>query len=338
MDCTGLGFLRIPTDEEFSSATAGFCPRNATQLGLQGNIITSIPPQAFVFFTALQVLDLSLNRITTISSDAFRNLSSLRQLFLTNNFITSIPEDCFAGQGLVSLESIDLSMNYLKRAPMFSRRSEAHNSDTLLATDEWYTDLISMMHILLNSNFITVLPVGAFMNLANLTLVDLSNNNFTTISVHFFSSALNLTNSSVFQTFVQGYCSPNGSWPCPGGTISPPQADENVVEISLNNNPIATISKTAFDNLPANFVVRLNPALPSCCGAEWILLSQRVLFLPGDFVYCNDTNKILSSYAASVSICSCKYHTFNSSHARLCYKLLNLTSLASQCLHGCPAG
>ncbi|CAI9733149.1 homolog 2 slit-like isoform X1 [Octopus vulgaris] len=96
IDCRGQELKVIPD----------FIPESTTDLRLDENHITRIPPKAFADYKNLRRIDLGNNQISFVASDAFAGLTSLNSLLLNANKINCIREDTFVDLGNLNLLSL----------------------------------------------------------------------------------------------------------------------------------------------------------------------------------------------------------------------------------------
>uniref|UniRef100_A0A8C8VQR1 Leucine-rich repeat-containing G-protein coupled receptor 4 n=1 Tax=Pelusios castaneus TaxID=367368 RepID=A0A8C8VQR1_9SAUR len=111
-------------------------------LWLDDNSLTEVPIHPLSNLPSLQALTLALNKITHIPDYAFTNLSSLVVLHLHNNKIKTIGKHCF--DGLDNLETLDLNYNNIVEFP------------------EAIKALPSLKELGFHSNYISIIPNGAF--------------------------------------------------------------------------------------------------------------------------------------------------------------------------------
>uniref|UniRef100_A0A8C0G7F2 Leucine-rich repeat-containing G-protein coupled receptor 4 n=1 Tax=Chelonoidis abingdonii TaxID=106734 RepID=A0A8C0G7F2_CHEAB len=111
-------------------------------LWLDDNSLTEVPIHPLSNLPCLQALTLALNKITHIPDFAFTNLSSLVVLHLHNNKIKTIGKHCF--DGLDNLETLDLNYNNMIEFP------------------EAIKALPSLKELGFHSNYISIIPNGAF--------------------------------------------------------------------------------------------------------------------------------------------------------------------------------
>ncbi|CAI5455769.1 unnamed protein product [Caenorhabditis angaria] len=102
VDCRDRGLTYIPSN----------LPPLTTELRLEQNQITYVPPHAFKNLAKLVRLDLSKNSISEVSDRAFEGLQSLNSLVLYGNNITELPIDALRGLG--NLQLLLLNANQLQ--------------------------------------------------------------------------------------------------------------------------------------------------------------------------------------------------------------------------------
>ena len=86
--CSGLGLAAVPH---------GF-PNATRRLYLDGNLLTSVPADAFAGLPLLAELDLSRNQIASLDPGSFRGLApTLRSLDLSHNRLTSLEPGALGG-------------------------------------------------------------------------------------------------------------------------------------------------------------------------------------------------------------------------------------------------
>eukprot|EP00096_Caligus_rogercresseyi_P013821 TRINITY_DN6421_c0_g1_i2.p1 TRINITY_DN6421_c0_g1~~TRINITY_DN6421_c0_g1_i2.p1 ORF type:complete len:1396 (-),score=344.95 TRINITY_DN6421_c0_g1_i2:865-5052(-) len=134
-------------------------PDDSTEIRLEQNQITEIPPQAFAGYRRLRRIDLSNNEIRSIAPDAFRGLKSLTSLVLYGNRITALPSQVF--NGLTSLQLLLMNSNKI----------QCLRRDT-------FKDLKSINLLSLYDNKIQSLENGTFIGLRNMQTLHLARNPF----------------------------------------------------------------------------------------------------------------------------------------------------------------
>uniref|UniRef100_A0A6I8PDQ9 Leucine-rich repeat-containing G-protein coupled receptor 4 n=1 Tax=Ornithorhynchus anatinus TaxID=9258 RepID=A0A6I8PDQ9_ORNAN len=125
-------------------------------LWLDDNSLVEVPVRPLSNLPTLQALTLALNKITSIPDFAFTNLSSLVVLHLHNNKIKTLGRQCF--DGLDNLETLDLSYNNM------GELSQAIKA------------LRSLKELGFHSNYISIIPDGAFVGNPLLRTIHLYDN------------------------------------------------------------------------------------------------------------------------------------------------------------------
>ncbi|XP_065539441.1 leucine-rich repeat-containing G-protein coupled receptor 4 isoform X2 [Lathamus discolor] len=136
-------------------------------LWLDDNSLTEVPIYPLSNLPSLQALTLALNKITHIPDYAFTNLSSLVVLHLHNNKIKTIGKHCF--DGLDNLETLDLNYNNMVEFP------------------EAIKALPSLKELGFHSNYISIIPDGAFAGNPLLR------------TIHLYDNPLSFVGNSAFQ-------------------------------------------------------------------------------------------------------------------------------------------
>ena len=131
-------------------------------LNLSQNKINTIACDAFDGLANLQILNLRDNQITRLYSPMFKSLWNLKYLTVAENNITVIEENAF--QGMRNIIHLDLRKNMIK----------------IISTDT-LKHLLFLEELYLSNNQIKVVPSDTFIPKGNLTLLDVSYNNITTI-------------------------------------------------------------------------------------------------------------------------------------------------------------
>ena len=136
-------------------------------LWLDDNSLTEVPIHPLSNLPSLQALTLALNKITHIPDYAFTNLSSLVVLHLHNNKIKTIGKHCF--DGLDNLETLDLNYNNMVEFP------------------EAIKALPNLKELAFHSNYISIIPDGAFAGNPLLRMI------------HLYDNPLSFVGNSAFQ-------------------------------------------------------------------------------------------------------------------------------------------
>uniref|UniRef100_A0A182MDH5 Protein slit n=1 Tax=Anopheles culicifacies TaxID=139723 RepID=A0A182MDH5_9DIPT len=134
-------------------------PDDTTELRLEQNYITEIPPKAFANHRRLKRIDLSNNNISRVAYDAFSGLKSLTSLVLYGNKIKDLPASVF--KGLTSLQLLLLNANEISCV-----RRDA------------FKDLHNLSLLSLYDNNIQSLANGTFDSLRSIQTLHLARNPF----------------------------------------------------------------------------------------------------------------------------------------------------------------
>ena len=149
VDCRNRKLLEAP---------AGY-PPDTTEIRLEQNSLTALPPRAFAGYKRLKRIDISNNGITVLPSDAFDGLSSLTSLVFYGNKIHSLSQNVF--RGLTSLQLLLLNSNKIK-----------------CVHPNAFRDLKSLNLLSLYDNRIQYLENGTFNGLTSLHTLHLARNPF----------------------------------------------------------------------------------------------------------------------------------------------------------------
>ncbi|KAH3792124.1 hypothetical protein DPMN_145615 [Dreissena polymorpha] len=153
------------------------------------NFINDIEEDAFCGLPLLQSLDLSDNELKSIKCNIFDGLDDLRELHLRRNRIMGFKENCF--RGLSRLRVINLSDNRIHYLSKWT-----------------FVGLERLQRLYLNGNRFAVTQMEFLYPFVNLTLVDLSENLFTTLKERFcdnyFVSRILLKHSETLTAVLSG--------------------------------------------------------------------------------------------------------------------------------------
>ncbi|KAK7873516.1 hypothetical protein R5R35_008778 [Gryllus longicercus] len=135
-----------------------------TFLGLESNLITSIPSDVFSRMSKLKHLYLFKNKIAAIPDGTFAHLSALIDLTLQMNPNIQLSSGSF--QGLSHLQYLDLSFNELRNLPA-----------------GLFTPLPQLRKLVLSKNKLTTLPANTFSSLNALKELTMWANQLTQLPV-----------------------------------------------------------------------------------------------------------------------------------------------------------
>ncbi|XP_065202948.1 chaoptin-like [Planococcus citri] len=171
-------FVKIPF-KSFSPDAAG----SLREFDVSHNIISSFhAPDLFSRFKSMISLDVSYNRLTRIDDYVFRPLTNLKYLDLSHNKFSQLMQNGRFFHG------IEESLIYL-----------GMNNNSLNATPDF--PLPKLIHLHLSTNNISSFTPETVVNLTNLRVLDLSDNNLTSIPVLILSlrslKSLNLSRNAI---------------------------------------------------------------------------------------------------------------------------------------------
>ena len=152
------------------------------RLGLAVNQITYITPEMFNGIPRLKLLGLSYNLLERIDDQSFVAISQVELLFLGNNKITTLSQEAFSG--LTKLRLLNLENNKLIEVPSATLSHLPHLEEIVLSgnyisniKNKAFIDHKYLERIQINSMPTLVsLHSEAFVNLPNLTLLQITNN------------------------------------------------------------------------------------------------------------------------------------------------------------------
>lgn len=187
------------------------------ELLLPYNRLTGLP--SGLTFTALHTLDLSNNRLTGFASGALARMPELKFLNLSGNakLGNGLPADLFGSRPRPLVTVLDFEKTGLRTMPT-----------ALLSSTPGIESLY------LAGNAITELNERSFVDLRNLTHVDLSNNRITTIRPHTFINAMSIRRLLLSGNRLVSY----------GGETF--NTGTGLEELDLSANRLAYLSPTSF--------------------------------------------------------------------------------------------
>ncbi|KAJ8002747.1 hypothetical protein DPEC_G00162160 [Dallia pectoralis] len=266
VDCVELGLLQLPSNLslftyylDLSMNNITLLPRGALsnmpflqELRLAGNRLTDIPGGAFVGLFNLKVLMLQNNHLRRVPSEAIENLRNLRSLRLDANRITSVSAGSF--KGLASLRHLWLDDNALSEVPVRALASLPTLQALTLAMnrithvqDLAFANLSNLMVLHLHNNQIQSLGERCFDGLLNLESLDLNYSNLTK-----FPKAVGALPNLKELSFHSNYIRSIPDWAFAG--------NPSLITVYFYNNPIQSVGKTSFKNLPELQILSLKGA------------------------------------------------------------------------------
>ncbi|XP_039749842.1 protein artichoke-like [Pararge aegeria] len=145
--------------------------RKLEYLSLDHNEIKELDDSVFDKLVSVKILRLQNNKLTHINGNVFRPLTGLSELHLQENSIKSIDSDAFVT--LKKLEFINLEYNELNII-----------GDVLPNS--------SLTHIMINSNFLSLIKESFLKGQINLQVIELSENNIKMLTPFMFSDLTNI--------------------------------------------------------------------------------------------------------------------------------------------------
>ncbi|KMQ95364.1 protein slit, partial [Lasius niger] len=172
VDCRENSLTKVPTH----------LPEDTTELRLEQNGITEIPPKAFSPYRKLRRILLSNNELDKIKGDGlFEKLPELQHLDLRKNKISRIEASAF--QGAHNLTDLDLSNNQIGMLSNDTFRNLTKLSHLIISYNKLQcvqrnalAGLKNLRIISLHGNDISVIPEGAFEDLKSITHLALGSN------------------------------------------------------------------------------------------------------------------------------------------------------------------
>ncbi|CAH1252637.1 LINGO2 [Branchiostoma lanceolatum] len=238
---------------------------NLTKLHVDGNQLVLLIDNLFQDLTALEVLDISSNPIVFVSPRAFYGLVSLRQLFMTGSNLTAMPSKAFyyiqnlkwlTFQQMPAMAVTDDTFQYL---PLLQNLDLSRSYSLSSISDSSVNQMNLSMLLLSNCNF-SVVPSNAFSGLDNLIVLRLSYNPIYEIQPYAFknlTSLQTLTLDHMQLRFVNR---------------SAFRGLPNLQTLDITYNKLASLRQSSFDSNPS--VVKLcmegNPWDCGSCDMRWL--------------------------------------------------------------------
>ncbi|XP_047510280.1 uncharacterized protein LOC125053111 [Pieris napi] len=268
-------------------------------LGLPNNQLPSVPTEALSNLGYLDRLDLSNNKIHSLDGNSFKGLQNLTYLDINDNQLTSISPEAFKPliklsvlrlrgnllkvsalsslKGAKSLKELDISSNALEgpvgptTLPTLWVLETLHLSDNTFASIRRgaLAGLANLTHLNLHNNQIDVLEDYAFRQLINLTHLDLSHNEIVSVSGASLAQLTNLVHLDLSHNFLRSL------------SAEPLRSLYDLTELLLHDNDISIIEDGALGlhkNL-SRFTIEDNPLNCDCLMAgfaRWLREAKNV--------------------------------------------------------------
>ena len=174
-------------DNQITQMFAGV-PFSLTDLHLERNLITEIPPGIFPSINSLLRIFMEHNQIGSIAAGAFRNLVSLQVIALSHNKLTHIPREALQDCAF-ALQNISLAHNQIATLDrqafghlpiVFDVQLQYNNIQEVQSLA--FDGLLQLLALNVSHNRITKLPTDVFTGLVSLQSLDMSHNELTQLS------------------------------------------------------------------------------------------------------------------------------------------------------------
>ncbi|XP_022189330.2 toll-like receptor 3 isoform X2 [Nilaparvata lugens] len=147
---------------------------------LSHNALTDLPRGVFARNSVLKSLNLAYNKLTKLDSNSFRGMRFIRRLYLSDNLISNVGRGTFGTMARIG--TIDLARNKLKKID-FQMFHELRYIEVIDVSENMVDEIegfafkdLYLVHMNLSHNKITKIKKDAFVNCANITVLDLSYN------------------------------------------------------------------------------------------------------------------------------------------------------------------
>uniref|UniRef100_A0A8C7ZAE9 G-protein coupled receptors family 1 profile domain-containing protein n=1 Tax=Oryzias sinensis TaxID=183150 RepID=A0A8C7ZAE9_9TELE len=196
---------------------------------LQNNQLKSVPAEAFNNLHNLQSLRLDANHISGVPAGSFSGLRSLRHLWLDDNALTEVPAEALSE--LPALQAMTLALNHIRHVP-----------------DHAFSALGRLVVLHLNNNRIVSMGTNCFHGLHSLE---------TLIICAFVISVKQKHNLKTFCIFFSRGFHSNKIQSIPDHAFT---GNPSLTTVFFYDNPIQSVGRTAFQNLPELRTLSLNGA------------------------------------------------------------------------------
>nr|AGU68270.1 third variable lymphocyte receptor [Eptatretus stoutii] len=192
MSVTCNGLKNVPNDIQ----------KDAKELNLEYNSLSSLPRTAFHNLKELTYLNLDLNQLQALPIGVFDQLVNLADLRLTSNNLRSLPRGVF--DSLTKLTYLTLRENQLQRLPegVFDKLSQLqklylHENQLQRLPNGVFDKLTSLNDLRLQYNQLERLPNGVFDKLTQLGTLHLNTNQLRSVPQGVFDSLSSLSTISL---------------------------------------------------------------------------------------------------------------------------------------------
>ncbi|XP_067001059.2 chaoptin [Anabrus simplex] len=244
---------------------------NLKYLYLQGNKITTIPNASFLNVenpqdSKIEVLNLESNEISIIEEGAFQGMHHLKKLIISRNRVTTLYLQTLKYPS--NLRLLDFSynifsqMDFVPYTPYLKRLQLTNNGIYVLPKNAFTNSSHSQLYVIdLSNNEITTIDKMAFQGLRDLTTLNLSGNNITYLYPKSFQdsiylSSLDLSHNNISEIYIFDHIPSLRSCNLADNIISVLHNQmfshtntSKLCKLSLANNRITTIEYHAFSGL-----------------------------------------------------------------------------------------
>ncbi|XP_045506990.1 uncharacterized protein LOC123703135 isoform X2 [Colias croceus] len=268
-------------------------------LGLPNNQLPAVPTEALSKLSYLDRLDLSNNKIHSLDANSFKGIQNLTYLDISDNQLTSISPEAFKPliklsvlrlrgnllkvaalsslKGAKSLKELDVSSNALEgpvgptTLPTLLVLETLHLADNTFASIRRgaLAGLANLTHLNLHNNQIDVLEDYAFRHLTNLSHLDLSHNEIVSVSGASLAQLTNLVHLDLSHNFLRSL------------SAEPLKTLHQLSELLLHDNDISIIEDgaLALHKDLSRFTIEDNPLNCDCLMAgfaRWLREAKNV--------------------------------------------------------------
>nr|AGU68291.1 third variable lymphocyte receptor [Eptatretus stoutii] len=173
MSVTCNGLKNVPNDIQ----------KDAKELNLQYNKLSSLPRTAFHGLNKLTYLDLNYNELQTLPAGVFDELKNLETLWIQQNQLQTLPAGVF--DQLVELDELYLNRNQLKSLPpgVFDHLTKLtylglRENQLQRLPDGVFDKLTNLKELYLSTNQLRSVPQGVFDSLSSLSTISLDTNHW----------------------------------------------------------------------------------------------------------------------------------------------------------------
>lgn len=220
---------------------------NLLELDISHNPLVNVFTKLLAPLEKLEYLNMGYSNLSYIGPDTFAHMTSLKKLILSGNDLLSLEAGLFGN--LTQLTTLELELCGLKR-PL--------NANAFFK-NLTYTDL---REIRLGGNPLVIPSSGPLFpkQLSQVTVLDLSNCNITTLNLYAFKNTENLTELNLAGNRIRSE----------DGSLAFLEILEMLEKINLSNNNLTTIDPQLFINNPKLHSINLlgNPFICDCKIAE----------------------------------------------------------------------